>query len=336
MQVFKTIEPGAHTLVQDLGRFGFQQFGVPPCGMLDKDAGKIANLLAGNTGNQAVLEITFIGPALEVLCDTVIAVAGAHMGLTINGQPAGNWRSHRVKKGDLLVFDQAITGCRSYLAVSGGIDVPEVMGSRSCYIGAHLGGLEGRALIKDDTIEGFAPPLPGATRQLPEEFVPVYGHNIEIELRAVAGPQDDYFDDGLAPFFDAPFTVSHQANRMGYRLTGPVLRQRPYTPSSIISEPSLPGGVQVPPDGQPIVLLAEQTVGGYTKIATVISTDLPRLAQAVPGDSVRFVPVTLDEAHRAYRERSAFFKALTAMDLRAPGLDPESLNQRLERHLIQI
>ena len=334
MEVFKTIEPGAHTLVQDLGRFGFQQFGVPPCGMLDKDAGRIANLLAGNTGNQAVLEITFIGPALEVLCDTDIAVTGAEMGLTINGVSAGNWRSHRVKKGDLLVFNQAITGCRSYLAVTGGIDVPEVMGSRSCYIGAQLGGIEGRALIKGDTIKRFDTPPMGDTRQLPEAFVPVYGHG--IALRTLPGPQDDYFDDGLALFFGSCFTVSHQANRMGYRLTGPVINQRPYTPSSIISEPSLPGGVQVPPDGQPIVLLAEQTVGGYTKIATVISTDLPRLAQAVPGDSVRFVPITLEEAHRAYRERSAFFTALTAMDLQATGFNPKTLNQRLEQHLIQI
>ncbi|MBI9088910.1 MAG: biotin-dependent carboxyltransferase [Desulfobacterium sp.] len=334
MQVFKTIEPGAHTLVQDLGRFGFQQFGVPPCGMLDKDAGRIANLLAGNTGNQAVLEITFIGPTLELLYDTIIAVTGADMGLTINGVAADNWRSHRVKKGDLLVVNQAITGCRSYLAVTGGIDVPEVMGSRSCYIGAQLGGLEGRALVKGDLIQGFDTPLPDETRQLPREFVPAYGH--EIELRAIPGPQDDYFDDGLALFFGSCFTVSHQANRMGYRLTGPVIHQRPYTSSSIISEPSLPGGVQVPPDGQPIVLLAEQTVGGYTKIATVISTDLPKLAQAVPGDSVRFVPITLDDAHRAYRERTAFFNALPAMDLKTAGIDPESLSQRLERHLIQI
>jgi biotin-dependent carboxylase-like uncharacterized protein len=302
--------------------------------MLDKDAGRIANLLAGNTGNQAVLEITFIGPALEVLCDTDIAVTGADMELTINGISANNWRSHRVKKGDLLVFNQAITGCRSYLAVTGGIHVPEVMGSRSCYIGAQLGGIEGRALIKDDRIKRFDVPAMDETRQLPEAFVPDYGHG--IALRAVAGPQDDYFDDGLALFFGSCFTVSHQANRMGYRLTGPVINQRPYTPSSIISEPSLPGGVQVPPDGQPIVLLAEQTVGGYTKIATVISTDLPRLAQAVPGDKIRFMPITLEEAHRAYRERSAFFTALTAMDLQATEFDPNTLNQRLEQHLIQI
>ncbi|MCP4116995.1 MAG: biotin-dependent carboxyltransferase family protein [Desulfobacteraceae bacterium] len=334
MQVFKTIEPGAHTLVQDLGRFGYQQFGVPPCGMLDKDAGRIANLLAGNTGNQAVLEITFIGPTLEVLWDTDIAVTGADMGLTVNGRSAGNWRSLRVKKGDLLVFKQAARGCRSYLAVTGGIDVPEVMDSRSCYIGARIGGLEGRALKAGDIIQGFdAPPL-GEARQLPGEFVPDYGH--EIRLRAIPGPQDDYFDEGLERFFESAFTVSHQANRMGYRLTGPVIAQRSYMPASIISEPSLPGGVQVPPDGQPIVLLAEQTVGGYTKIATVISTDLAKLAQAVPGDNVRFVRVTLDEAHRAYRERSAFFKALAAMDLAAGGDDPAGLSQRLAQHLIQI
>ena len=316
METFKTIEPGGHTLVQDLGRFGFQRFGVPPCGALDQDAARLANLLVNNRANDAVLEITFFGPVLEVLCSADIAITGALMNPTLNGKKIENHRSHRVKKNDILAFDQATTGCRSYLAVSGGIDVPEIMGSRSCYTGAGIGGLDGRALKSGDILSRRDGSLLERARAIAPEFVPSHEH--EITLRAVPGPQDHYFDQGLILFFNAVFTVSPQANRMGYRLTGPLIRQRPAMPETIISEPSLAGGVQVPPDGQPIVLLGEQTVGGYTKIATVISTDLPKLAQALPGDTIRFVPVTLEQAHGAYRARHRFFKALEAMNL---GLD---------------
>ncbi|ACN17711.1 putative allophanate hydrolase subunit 2 [Desulforapulum autotrophicum HRM2] len=313
MQTFRTIEPGGHTLVQDLGRFGFQRFGVPPCGALDPDAAKFANLLVNNQANDAVLEITFFGPVLEVLCSADIAVTGALMNPTLNGRKIENHRSHRVEKNDILAFDQATTGCRSYLAVTGGIDVPEIMGSRSCYTGAGIGGLDGRALKSGDILSRRDGALLERTRTIAPEFIPSQEH--EITLRAVPGPQDHYFDQGLTLFFNAVFTVSPQANRMGYRLTGPVIRQKPSMPATIISEPSVAGGIQVPPDGQPIVLLGEQTVGGYTKIATVISTDLPKLAQALPGDTIRFTPVTLEQAHEAYKSRHRFFKALKAMDL---------------------
>lgn len=313
MKIFRTIEPGAHTLVQDLGRFGFQRFGVPPCGVLDRDAARFANLLVKNRENDAVLEITFFGPTLELLGEADIAIAGADMGVTLNGKNIENYRSYRVKTKDILGFDQARMGCRSYLAITGGIDVPLIMGSRSCYTGAAIGGIQGRALEKNDIIHCLDTPPVDGTRSIPPEFIPPCEH--EIFLRAIPGPQDFYFDQGLDLFFNSTFTVSPQANRMGYRLIGPSIRQKPAMPQSIISEPSLPGGVQIPPDGQPIILLAEQTVGGYTKIATVISTDIPKIAQAVPGDTIRFVPVTLEQAHEAYRARSRFFKTLADMDL---------------------
>ena len=299
----EVIQPGAYTTVQDRGRFGYQRFGVPPVGMLDARAGEIAGMLVGNRGGEAVLEFTFFGATLEVLAEGTIALTGAEMPLTINGAARASWRAHAVSPGDTVVVGQAEGGCRGYLAVSGGIDVPEVMGSRSTYVGAGIGGHEGRALEAGDILRRGALPGDGAekgrARKLPAAFKPRYGGT--IELRAVRGPQDDFFDEGLRRFFESTYTVTPQANRMGYRLDGEAVVQREGMPKSIISEPSLPGGVQIPEDGQPIVLLVEQTVGGYTKVATVISADLPKVAQAVPGDEVRFREVGIEEAHEIHR-----------------------------------
>lgn len=331
MEIFRTVEPGGHTLVQDLGRFGFQRFGVPPCGTLDQDAARLANILVNNQENDAVLEITFFGPVLEVLSTADLAVTGAFMDTTLNDKRIENNRSYRVKKGDVLSFHQSSSGCRSFISVTGGIDVPKIMGSRSCYTGAGIGGFKGRALQTGDILARRDGALLDRSRAVDPLFVPAYDH--DIILRAIPGPQDNYFDHsldhnldhnsarGLDLFFNSEFTVSPQANRMGYRLTGPVINQRPSMPQTIISEPSVAGGVQVPPDGQPIVLLGEQTVGGYTKIATVISTDIPKLAQALPGDTVRFKPVTLEQAHKAYRDRHRFFKTLVSMDLETKQME---------------
>jgi allophanate hydrolase subunit 2 len=175
------------------------------------------------------------------------------------------------------------------------------MGSRSCYVGAKIGGKEGRVLVKDDILKRLEGALLGSPRQVPRGLIPSYVSH--VSLRAVPGPQDDFFDEGLNTFFASEFAVSSNANRMGYRLEGPKIVHKEGVPKSIISEPSLPGGVQIPPDGQAIILLVEQTVGGYTKIATVISTDIPRVAQAKPGDTIRFEKVNLEAAHDAFKQQ---------------------------------
>jgi len=301
MRAFQIISPGALTTIQDQGRTGYQRLGIPLSGALDSDAAKIANLLVGNDIDRAVLEITLLGPQIEILSKADIAVTGAKMDLRLNDQKVEMWRSVRVEKGDRLAIGAPSSGCRAYLSVTGGIDVPKIMGSRSTYRAGHIGGLSGRAVQAGDTIRRSAGLLNVKPLRIPEKWRPVYMN--EVALRVIPGPQDDFFDEGLDTLLNNPYTVTPDSNRMGYRLSGPPVLPKPDMPASIISEPSLPGGVQVPADHQPIVLLVEQTVGGYTKIATVISTDLPRLAQATPGERVRFQAVDLDTAHTLFRRK---------------------------------
>jgi len=308
MDVFSVLTPGAYTTVQDYGRYGYQQVGIPVSGALDSFAFRVANMLIGNSVNCAVLEITVMGPRLEVLREADIAITGAEMGMTLNDKPIQGWKSIRVKPGDILGINQVKSGCRAYLAVTGGIDVPEVMGSRSTYVGGNIGGYYGRSLKQGDIIKRGKGLLLNQVRHLSPAVIPQYSSNIVI--RAVPGPQDDFFDEGLKVLFESEYMVSAKADRMGYRLQGPVIKHKEEMPKSIISEPSVPGGIQVPADGQPIILLVEQTVGGYTKIATVISTDLCKIAQATPGDTIRFDQVTLETAHSLYRERQRLMQEI--------------------------
>lgn len=298
---FNIISPGFFTTVQDMGRFGFQKFGVPVTGALDSFAAKMANFLVGNEYNSALLEFTVVGPRLLVMNDALVAITGAEMEIKLNNTIVSTWTAFKVKPGDFLEIGQAKAGCRGYLAVTGGIEVPPVMNSRSCYVGGKIGGVEGRSLKIGDKLPRGIGVFWDQPRKLPRELVPQF--HTEIVLRAIPGPQDDYFDEGLEKFFNSEFTVSPDANRMGYRLDGPVIEQREGMPGSIISESSLPGGIQIPPNGLPIILLVEQTVGGYTKIATVISSDLDLVAQASPGDRVRFERVSLEAAYSIKRER---------------------------------
>jgi antagonist of KipI len=299
MDTFLVLEPGAFTTIQDTGRYGFQQFGVPVSGALDQFSFRIANLLVGNDETAAALEITFLGPKLEALTECVVAVTGADASIRVNDRSEAGWRPFVLHSGDVITIRAARQGVRSYVAVSGGILVPEIMGSRSTYVGGGLGGLEGRALVKGDMLcRGSAATVPAAV-SLPESLRPSF--STEHLLRAIPGPQDDHFDEGLDLFYSTSFTVSAKADRMGCRLEGPEIKFKTGAPQSIISEPSMPGAVQVPPDGSPIILLVEQTAGGYAKIATVISPDLDVLAQARPGNRVRFERIDLETAHGAYR-----------------------------------
>lgn len=308
MDTFLVLTPGPFTTVQDKGRFGYQHMGIPVSGVLDSFACRVANFLVGNPEGHAVLENTIIGPQLAVLRETDIALTGAEMDAKLNYKPIESWKTIRVKSGDVLTFQPVKSGCRGYLAVSGGIKVPEVMGSMSTYVGGKIGGYGGRPLKKGDIVGRCNGSLLDVPRYLPEKWIPRYPD--KINLRTVAGPQDDHFDEGLTTLFQSEFLVTPKADRMGYRLQGTPIKHRENVPQSIISEPTMPGGIQVPADGQPIILLVEQTVGGYTKIATVISTDIPNIAQAVPGDLVKFEDVTLEKAHRIYSDHEKQIKAI--------------------------
>ncbi|NLI82181.1 MAG: biotin-dependent carboxyltransferase [Deltaproteobacteria bacterium] len=307
-QIFRVRTPGPYTTVQDRGRISFQHVGVPVSGVLDELAGSVANLLVGNPREAAVLEMTFSGPCLQVLSEGVVSLTGADMSARVNEKPILPWRSHAIRAGDMLFIGSARKGCRGYLAVTGGIEVPLVMGSRSTYVAGRLGGLEGRRLQEGDILfrgEGESMSRP---RRLP--WIPAYSD--AQTLRVVPGPQDEYFDQKMERFLSSQYIVTSHADRMGVRLEGPSIQRDPGCPESIVSEPSMPGNIQIPPDGKPIILLVEQTIGGYAKIATVITPDLWRIAQAKPGDILRFCPVTLDEAHHAYRLWRAFLEDIAA------------------------
>ncbi len=300
MEVFKVLEPGPFTTVQDTGRYGYQQFGIPVSGALDKFSYLAANALVGNGESAAALEITFMGPRLEALSEALIAITGAEVPLFVNGQPQPMWTSFRVRRGDIISMRAAVKGVRAYLAMAGGLAVSMVMGSRSTYTGGKIGGLEGRPLAKGDILHRESTDSFDRILSLPEDFKPTFSNR--ITLRALPGPQDDYFDTGLAVLFKAEFVVTSKADRMGYRLEGPIIEPKAGASLSIISEPSLSGCIQIPPDGRLIILLVEQTVGGYAKIATIITPDLDVIAQARPGDKIRFARVDLAEARRLYRD----------------------------------
>jgi antagonist of KipI len=302
------VDPGLLTTVQDLGRYGHQRVGVPASGPMDRLALVVANRLVGNDDGAATLECTIKGPRLEVREPAVVAVAGAPMGFTVNGQEAPAWTALHVRPGDVLGFQMASAGCRAYLAVAGGVDVPLVLGSRATYLRGRLGGLGGRALQKGDALPVGAPRAESdadrAGRTVPAALRPAYP--AERECRVILGPQDDRFTpEGIRAFLAGPYDVTPQADRMGYRLKGPVITHA--RGHDIVSDGIPLGGIQVPGEGQPIVLLADrQTTGGYTKIATVIGVDIGAIGQTRPGQRVRFRRVTLEEAHAARAAEAAW------------------------------
>lgn len=301
MAAVRIISPGGYTTIQDRGRFGFQHVGIPVSGALDAFAFTLANFLVGNPDNTPVMEITVMGPSFEIRKEMDMALTGAKMGISVNGIPMDQWASIRVRPGDLVTIGQVRAGCRAYLAFSGGIRVPEIMGSFSTYVGGKIGGFEGRPLRKEDLLKTGDSTLLTRPRAVPGSLIPEYSS--EPVIRAIPGPQADYFDTGLNTLFQSEYSVTVKADRMGYRLQGEPIPIKKGMPKSIVSEPSMPGGIQIPADEQPIILLVEQTVGGYAKIATVISSDLPLVAQTTPGDTLRFESVDLNTAHGLIRER---------------------------------
>jgi len=315
VKIIDVVDGGMLTTVQDLGRYGYQRYGVPTSGAMDLFSLRAANRLVGNPDEAACLEMTLVGPRLRFAAPALIAVTGADLGARLDGEAMPIWRSVLVEPGAELWFAGPGSGLRAYLAVAGAVDVPLVLGSRSTYTRSKLGGLEGRTLRAGDALHVASerPVLLGVTLHLPAAHRPVCGH--AHALRVVLGPQDDRFTDaGVETFLSSTYTVAPQSDRMGYRLSGPRIEH--LRGPDIVSDGTPFGAVQVAGDGVPIVLLADRgTAGGYTKIATVIGPDIPKLAQAVPGDTVRFESVGLDDAYAAVREQEDRLAAISPVGL---------------------
>ena len=285
--------------VQDLGRTGYQRFGVSVSGAADRYALRLGNLLVGNDQRAASLEVTLGATVFEFSRATTFAVTGADLNPSLNGYTIPMWQTISAADGDRLALVAPATtgsGLRAYVNVSGGIDTPPVLGSRSTHISGGLGGLDGGTLKSDDVIPvgPVINPIP-LGRRIPEDLLPMYG--TKITARVVIGPQDDHFDaEALDTFFSATYTVTNQSDRMGCRLDGPEI---PALDNShdIVSDGVVTGAIQIPGDAKPIIMLTDhQTTGGYAKIGVIASVDLILIAQAAPGSSVRFERITVDES----------------------------------------
>jgi len=313
MSRIHVLVPGQLTTVQDLGRPGWQRDGVTPGGALDARALRLANLLVGNAEGAAALELTLTGPTLRFLAEALVAVTGADFEVTVSGRRLPAWRPVRLAAGTELVLGAATAGCRGYLAVAGGVAVPRVLGGRGTHLAAGFGGVNGRALRAGDVLKN-GPPSAWARRlaaalagpdtfaaarwEISAEARPARG--TAPVVRVVRGPQWDWFGAAARErLLAARYSVTARSDRMGLRLAGPPLTDGGLP--ELVSEGVATGTIQVPPDGQPIVLLADrQTVGGYPKIANVATVDLSPLAQVKPGDTVGFSEVAVAEAQELW------------------------------------
>jgi antagonist of KipI len=319
------IRPGLLTTVQDLGRRGYQQFGVTVGGAMDPTAARLANILVGNPENAAVLETTLHGPALRFDVDTLVAICGGDLAATIDGAAVPMWRPVWVRKDAPIDIGHARSGCRAYVAIAGGFDVPQVLDSRATYLRANIGGHEGRALKAGDSlaIGALGPGAREILKQLmpsdPAKVMSPARWNAELyaprytdhtTVRVVPGAELNWLTaDSQRALFDSAFEITPQSDRMGYRLSGPKLEFA--EPREMFSGPVCAGTIQVPKSGQPILLLADcATTGGYPRVAHVITVDLPLVAQARPASRLHFQKVTLEEAHELYRAAEAAIEKL--------------------------
>lgn len=295
------IRPGMLTTVQDLGRWGHQHSGVPVAGPMDSYSHRLANQVVGNESSAAALEITLIGPELEASEPTTCVVQGAQFEAAVNGNPLDVRRPFVIPAGQRLRFGSRLSGARATLAVLGGLDVPEDFGSRSTSLVSGIGPFNGRHLHAGDVLRIGRQPRSAVVSNGRPLKMPQGG----AVLRAIRGPHDAYFTPAaLEQFFNGRFTITPQSNRMGYRLDGESLLHS--GAADILSDATPIGSVQVPASGQPILLMADrQTTGGYPKIGTVITADLPIAGQLAPGDWIEFRECTRAEAVAASREREA-------------------------------
>jgi biotin-dependent carboxylase-like uncharacterized protein len=306
------VHPGLSTSVQDNGRFGYYHLGIPPSGALDQYSFKIANLLVGNTEDAAVLECTFMGPRLKFTEDSAIAITGAEMPPRINDENVPMWRSIEVGKGDVLSFGHLKRGARTYIAVAGGVDVPEVLGSRSTYLLGAIGGHEGRTLRSGDVLPVGSNGKAFVERELPDDLRPAL--SAEVSVRVMMGLYDHLLTmEGSSAFLDSTWKVSPEADRIGYRYKADGVklefkeRGQPFgagsDPSNIVDAGYPIGSIQVPGGVEPIILLRDAVSGGgYAMVCTVISSDMDIVAQTQPNYRTSFEPVDLEQALSARRD----------------------------------
>jgi len=315
------------TLVQDRGRIGYQRLGVSVSGAVDVDALDAGNILVGNDLSAAGLEVMLGGVELEFSEPTTVAVTGADSSPTLDGVPVAIGVSFTAHAGSILTLGMVSNGLRSYIALAGGIATAETLGSRSTHVASEIGGVDGRALTEGDTLTiGSAPVGDHSGHLLDREDGS--SSDSPLAIRVMLGPQDDAFTAaGIETLLSSTYTVTDQSNRQGLRMDGPEIESVSGR-YDIISDAVVNGSVQVPGDGRPIILLADrQTTGGYAKIATVASVDLPKLGQATPGTAITFVSITVDEAQELLIERSAeleqpdLIKVIEPLSIRVDGID---------------
>jgi antagonist of KipI len=314
--MLRLVTGGLQTTVQDLGRMGHQRSGVPVGGAMDRVALRVGNLLVGNAEGAAAIEASLIGPAITFGQGTLIAVTGGDLEATVDGAALPLWRPVHVPEGATLRFGRPVTGCRPYLSVAGGIDVPVVFGSRSTYLRARFGGVDGRALKTGDVLPLGAPTE--TTKRIVAALIP-NGRMTPASWSAGAALRPRYSEapvirftmgahtealsaEAYATLTSAPFRVSSSSDRMGYRLEGPALALR--APLELKSEGVAFGTIQLPPGGAPIILMADrQTTGGYPRVGEVASVDLPLIAQLKPSDRLTLRAISMEEAQRLYLEQ---------------------------------
>lgn len=315
---------GPLTTLQDLGRYGYQKYGVLVTGAMDSFSLRLANVLVGNKPEEGALEMTIAGPTLTLPKGLIFSLTGADLGAKVLGQAVPRFRPIFVQEECIMTMSFAKEGCRGYMAVAGGFDVPTVMGSKSTYLRAKIGGFKGRPLANGDELEigthhpkmkNFVTRRTGATvypLSYPSWYSPsnfIFGSS---PIRVTKGLQYDWFtEESIKDFFSRDYLITMESDRMGYRLKGAVLSQK--AQHEMISEAVTFGSIQVPADGNPIALLADrQTAGGYPKIAQIITADLPRMAQRKPGSTLTFQLVSNKEAEELYLHQEDFLKQLTA------------------------
>ncbi|MFD1213434.1 biotin-dependent carboxyltransferase family protein [Arthrobacter sp. GCM10027362] len=312
---FEILEPGLATTVQDRGRFGYYNVGIPQSGAMDELSAEMANALAGNTPAEAVLECTYMGPRFRTDADAVIAITGAPVDVKVNGQLSGQWSRLELAAGDEVSFGILKGGTRFYIGVRGGIDVPVVLGSRSTYGLGRFGGFEGRPLRAGDRVTVGTGAGPSGGQEPPQEIGPEIRpvFEKEVSVRVMPGLYDHRLTaQGMETLLSATWTLTPVADRTGLRYSGPEVewepRQQPFgagsDPSNIVDAGYAVGSIQIPGGKEPIVLHRDAVSGGgYAMVATVISADMDLLARSAPGTKTRFRPVGMDEALAARAEQ---------------------------------
>lgn len=316
------LKPGLLTTIQDMGRPCYQKYGVIVSGAMDTYSARLSNIIVGNLENEAALEITLIGPSLKLEKGTLFSLTGANLSPTINGKSIPIGRAIYLINDCILEFGTCINGCRLYLAVAGGFDIPIVMNSKSTYLRAGFGGFKGRALKKNDVLKigtksevstKIIKTFNGDTTFVLsswylKSFIDINSENTVIMVFEGRNFKD-FKEESIKKFFSTKFTVSNNSDRMGYKLFGEKIELKHAL--EMISEPVNLGTIQIPPDGNPIILLADrQTTGGYPKIVNVASVDIQKIAQLKPKDKITFKKITLEEAEQLYFERETVIRKL--------------------------